>query len=177
MRQLAKEPELTKLSYPTTVEWATADKTWTKHLFVDTQGTFPSKFNTWETKTLEAELTRSDLIGWLRNPDRKSWSLCIPYDMGAVIKGCYPDFLVARKVHGSVVIDIVDPHLLSFEDAWYRAKGLAHYAATHADRFGRIELIRIEGDAIERLDLKDEETRQRVLAVTTNQHLRDIFDR
>jgi type III restriction enzyme len=70
-----------------------------------------------------------------------------------------------------------DAHLLSFEDAWHRAKGMARYAAKHADRFGRIELIQLDGDVIERLDLKDEQTRKRVLAVSTNEHLKELFDK
>lgn len=175
LRQLAKDPELTKPAYPDTVEWKKGGPSWKQHLYVDQDGLFPSKFNKWETKTLEAEFARTDFLGWLRNPDRKPWSVCIHYEMGGDIKGCYPDFLVARKVGRSVVIDIVDPHLLSFEDAWHRAKGMARYAAKHADRFGRIELIRIEGDSIDRLDLKDEETRKRVLAVSTNEHLKELF--
>ena len=86
---------------------------------------------------------RKDLVGWIRNPDRKPWSICVPYEMGKGFKGCYPDFLIVRKEHRRVYADIVDPHLLTFEDAWHRAKGLAKYAARHADQFGRIEMIRV----------------------------------
>jgi type III restriction enzyme len=177
VRQLASQPELTSLAYPETVEWTKVATTWKHHLYVDADGEFPSKFNTWETKTLEEELARDDIVAWLRNPDRKSWSLCVPYEMGGEWKGCYPDFLVVRKTNGGIVVDIVDPHLLSFDDAWQRAKGLAQYAARHADKFGRIDLIRIEDGVVERLDVKDEETRARMLAVSTNAHLRELFNR
>jgi type III restriction enzyme len=176
VRQLAKEPELAKLSYPQTVEWSGAEPTWPRHLYANEENCFPSKFNNWEAKTLSVELAREDVISWLRNPDRKPWSLCIPYEMDGEIKGCYPDFLIARLVNENIVIDIVDPHLLSFDDAWHRAKGMARYADTHSDQFGRIDLVRVEGDIIDRLNLKNEKIRRRVLGVSTNQHLRDLFD-
>ena len=116
------------------------------------------------------------MVGWIRNPDRKPWSLCVPYEMGKGYKGCYPDFLVARKVRGHLVADIVDPHLLTMEDAWYRAKGLAKYAAKHADKFGRIEMIRVVDGRVDRIDLIDEAQRDRVLRVSSNEHLRELFD-
>jgi type III restriction enzyme len=96
--------------------------------------------------------------------------------MGRGYKGCYPDFVVVRKVRGRLVADIVDPHLLTMEDAWYRAKGLAKYAAKHADKFGRIEMIRVINGRVDRIDLMDEVQRDRVLRVSTNDHLRELFD-
>lgn len=62
------------------------------------------------------------------------------------------------------------------EDAWYRAKGLAKFAAKHADQFGRIEMIRVVDGRVDRLDLMDEVQRDRVLRVSTNDHLRELFD-
>ena len=115
-------------------------------------------------------------MGWIRNPDRKAWSLCVPYEMGNQTRGCYPDFIVLRNENGDLVADIVDPHLLRYEDAWHRAKGLARYASKHADRFGRLEMIRVEGGEVQRLDLTDEKTRERVLNVSSNGHLRELFD-
>ena len=53
---------------------------------------------------------------------------------------------------------------------------MADYVAKHAEHMGRIELIRFEGDQVERLDLKDEETRRRVRGVSSNQHLRQLFE-
>ncbi len=136
MRGLAQEPEPTHPVYPDHTETTVGESSFDRHLYVDAGGRFSFKSTTWEEKTLEEELARNDVIGWLRNPDRKAWSVCVPYEMGGGYKGCYPDFLVVRKAGGHLVVDIVDPHLLTMEDAWYRATGLAQYAARHADRFG-----------------------------------------
>ena len=43
--------------------------------------------------------------------------------------------------------------------------------------FGRIELIIIEEDKIKRLNLNDEETRNKVKQVATNEHLQQLYDR
>ncbi len=96
--------------------------------------------------------------------------------MGTGYKGLYPDFLVVRRVSGHLVVDIVDPHLLTMEDAWHKAKGMAKYAARHADKFGRIEMIRVIDGRVDRLDLIDEAQRDRVLRVSSNDHLRELFD-
>jgi type III restriction enzyme len=174
---LAQEPELGVRVYPDHADITGArEGDLDRHLYVGPNGRFDFKATTWEEKTLEEELGRKDVVGWLRNPDRKDWSLCVPYEMGKGYKGCYPDFLVLRKKGQQVVADIVDPHLLTYEDAWHRAKGLAKYAAKHADKFGRIEMIRVEGDHVDRIDLIDEVQRDRVLKVSSNAHLRELFD-
>jgi len=173
---LAQDPELTNPVYPDQIETTVAEPSLDRHLYVDHSGKYTFKTTTWEEQTLAEEIGRKDVVGWLRNPARKPWSLCVPYEMGKGHKGCYPDFLVVRKVRGHLVADIVDPHLLTFEDAWHRAKGLAKYAARHADRFGRIEMIRVEDGRVDRLNLMDEVQRDRVLKVSTNDHLRELFD-
>lgn len=176
VRGLAQEPELTNPGYPIRPELPAADSEFDRHLYVDDEGMFSFKTTSWEDATLKEELARKGLVGWLRNPDRKPWSLCVPYEMGKGYKGCYPDFIVVRKEGSHLVADIIDPHLLDFEDAWHRAKGLAKYAAKHADKFGRIEMIRIEDGRVDRLDLMDEVQRARVLKVSSNDHLRELFD-
>jgi type III restriction enzyme len=74
------------------------------------------------------------------------------------------------------VLDILDPHTLSLEDAPAKAAGLAEFAAKHGSKFGRIELIIVEDTKMKRLDLADEITRNRVKAVTTHGHLKQLFD-
>jgi type III restriction enzyme len=176
IRGLALEPELTSPVYPEAPEVPRGEDAYDRHLYVDDKGGFSFKTTSWERATLEEELKRDDLVVWLRNPDRKPWSLCVPYEMGRAVKGCYPDFIIIRKQDGQLLADIVDPHLLSFEDAWHRAKGLARYAAKHADKFGRIEMIRVEDGRVDRIDLVDEKWRERVLDVSSNPHLRELFD-
>jgi type III restriction enzyme len=57
-----------------------------------------------------------------------------------------------------------------------KAKGFAEFASKHGMHFGRIELIRMEGNYLKRLDINDEEKRHRVLVVSNNDHLNDIFN-
>jgi type III restriction enzyme len=177
IRGLAQEPELTNPVYPDQVETTVTKSSFDTHLYVDSSGKYTFKTTSWEDATLAEELHPGrGVVGWLRNPDRKPWSLCVPYEMGKGYKCCYPDFVVIRKVDGQLVADIVDPHLLAMEDAWHRAKGLAKYAAKHADQFGRIEMIRVVDGRVDRLNLMDEVQRDRVLRVSSNDHLRELFD-
>ena len=60
-------------------------------------------------------------------------------------------------------------------DSYAKAKGLAQFAAKHAMDFGRIEVIRLVGKEIKRLDLMDATNRKRVLAVDSNAALDLIF--
>jgi type III restriction enzyme len=174
--RLATNAELSPLSYPKSIDVKKAEKTWPKHLYVNDASLFPAKFNTWETKVIEAEIARDDVVAWLRNPERKDWSLCVPYRLGGVQRPLYPDFLVVRSTPSGLEVDLLDPHLLSFEDAPAKAAGLAEYADKHWPDFGRIELIIVEGDEIKRLDLTDEQTRNRVRGVQTHEHLRQLYD-
>ena len=98
------------------------------HIYQDEEGRLPEKLNTWEAATLNEEMARPDFVGWLRNRDRQPWALCIPYEMGGSWKSCYPDFLIFRKKDGQIIVDIVDPHLTSIEDAPQKASALAKYA-------------------------------------------------
>lgn len=89
----------------------------------------------------------------------------------------YPDFLVIRQeANGEPVVDILEPRRSDSDDNWMKAKGLAEFASKHGMQFGRIELIRMEGEFLKRLDINDEEIRRRVLNVSNNDHLNDIFN-
>ncbi len=175
IRRLAVTPELAPLTYPTTIDVKRADKTWAKHLYVESTGAFPAAFNKWETRVLEEEVARPDVVAWLRNPDRKPWSFCVPYDLGGEDRALYPDFLVVRSVNGHLVVDILDPHSIELADAPAKAAGLARYAAQHWPRFGRIELIIVDGDNTRRLDLTDETIRDKVKGVTSHGELQRLF--
>ena len=167
---------MSPLSYPKSIDGKSAEKNWGKHLYVNDDSLFPAKFNTWETKVIEEEIARDDVVAWLRNPERKGWSLCVPYRLGGVQRPLYPDFLVVRSTPNGLEVDLLDPHLLSLEDAPAKAAGLAEYADKHWPDFGRIELIIVEGDEIKRLNLTDEQTRNRVRGVQTHEHLRQLYD-
>lgn len=88
----------------------------------------------------------------------------------------YPDFLVVRKEKGELTVDIIDPHSLSLSDAPAKAAGLAKFAAQHANDFGRIDMILLDGKKEKPLDLTDEAIRNKVKAVKTIEHLRSLMD-
>lgn len=176
VRGLAVDPEVAPIVYPERIEVRKGDQLLEKHLYVDEAGLFPSKLNEWETKVILKELEDPSVIGWIRNFDRKAWSLTIPYQEGGVFRALYPDFLVVRSTHDGLRIDILDPHHLDLADATTKASGLAQYAAKHANMFGRMELITVERGEIRRLNLKDEETRRKVMGVSNRGHLQQLFE-
>ena len=145
------------------------------HLYVDTNGRFVAKLNTWEHPVIEAEIARADVVGWLRNVPRKPWALSLPYEMGGKVLPMYPDFLVVRTEGAGLVVDILEPHSPALTDGYAKAKGLAKFAADHRMDFGRIEVIRLVGQVIHRLDLMNATNRKRVLSVDSNAALDLIF--
>jgi type III restriction enzyme len=172
------DPQLTDLVMPLTIEWTRGTRAWPKHLYIDDDGKFYEDFakSSWERIVLEKELTRDDVVGWLRNPDRKPWSLCFSYRQGAKWVPVYPDFLIFRSTSSGILADIVDPHLFADPRAPARAAGLAKYAADHSDKYGRIQLIIVDGDKIKAVDLMERKWRDKVAKVSTHDHLKDIFD-
>lgn len=178
VQRLAADPEVVPLVYPgDAIELTRGSRRWQKHIFVDNDGMAPLTLNTWERQVIEPEIDREEVRFWLRNVDRKPWSLSVPYELSGGPKPLYPDFLVVREeAAGDFVVDILDPHSLSLEDAPAKAAGLARYADKHAPDFGRIELIIVDRRQLRRIDLKDEVRRARVRAVQTHAHLRQLFD-
>lgn len=151
------------------------------HLFVDDSGIARINLNNWEEGVLEEEQKRSDYVCWLRNPPRKSWSLCIPYEMGDEQKPTYPDFLIVRKdIDDEYVIDILEPHDPTRIDNLGKAKGFAEYARQNPG-VGRIELIRMGKDGVghqrfKRLNMAKSAIRDKVAHAITNEELDHIFD-
>jgi type III restriction enzyme len=170
-------PILMPVSMSVTVDQPTKALNLPKHLYQDSDGAYPGKLNTWELAVLNDELKRTDIAGWLRNVPRKPWALTVPYE---VAQGDYtpvfPDLIVFRKAGNGVVADLLDPHLTEFDDAVPKARGLAAYAEKHGQLFGRIELIQIEKKRIDRLDLTDPDVRNKVKAVASNEHLRQLYE-
>lgn len=151
------------------------------HLFADGDGQSRLKLNNWEKGVLEEEQKQSDFVCWLRNPPRKPWSLCIPYENDNTIKATYPDFIVIRKDKMiGYVIDILEPHNPDYDDNLGKAKGFANYAEEEK-RIGRIQLIRTYKDAAGkekfiRLDMAKGSVRKKVLEAINNDELDHIFD-
>ena len=176
--RLASEPELLPgLVPPPTHRTLKAVERWQHHLYIDDAGEYSSHFNTWEDPTLREELGNStSLVGWLRNPSQKDWAICVPYILSGEVRGCYPDFVVFRTVHGELRPYIVDPHSLHLPDAPAKAAGMARFADRHAPDFGGIDLVIVNDDQTVRLDLTDEATRERVRKVENREHLQLLFD-
>lgn len=166
---------------PPSVEWSKAKRRWQRHLYVDAKGAFPEDFgqSSWEPKTVEVELKKSDVVGWFRNPARKPWSLCVTRLEGTRYVPFYPDLIFFRKTTGGIIADLIDPHLLAAEDMPARAVRLAQYAQTHSHQYGRIEMVIYENAKDEvgkHIDLTDEKLRKRVAQLTTTQQLRSLFE-
>ncbi len=155
---------------------------YTNHLYVDeaTRGV-KIKLNGWEAGLLKEEEKDKDFVCWLRNPDRRSWSLCIPYEKDGHSESMYPDFIVIRKDGPyDYFVDILEPHDPSRNDNVGKAKGLAKYAEKDYD-YGRIQLIRkvktpTGDEGFIRLDMSRSEVRTRVKSISTNDELNHIFD-
>jgi type III restriction enzyme len=180
VQEVAKDPEPLAFLPPAEIMLSVdakdpAYRNYAHHLYINATGHFVAQLNSWEHAVIEAEIGRDDVIGWLRNIERKPWALALPYEMGGVVKPMFPDFLVVRRDGAGLLVDILEPHAPSLADSYAKAKGLAQFAAKHRGQFGRIELIRLNGYEIKRLDMDDPGTRAKVLAVDSNAGLDLVF--
>lgn len=180
VQEVAKEPEPLAFLAPAEIMLSVdrndpATRSYAHHLYVDESSHFLAPLNSWEHAVIEAEIAKDDVVGWLRNIERKPWALALPYEFGGEVMPMYPDFLVLRKEADNIVVDILEPHSPALTDSYAKAKGLAQFAAKHWSQFGRTELIRLEGKEIKRLDLADPDNRAKVLAVNDNAGLDLVF--
>jgi type III restriction enzyme len=135
----------------------------------------------WESGVLEEEL-RNGAVCWLRNLDRKSWSLAIPCKASGVTAPMFPDLVVVTTDDRGYVFDILEPHDDSRKDNCDKARGLAEFAGTPVgQKYGRIQLIRKKEsptgkDRFYRLDLKNLAVRTKVRGITSNAELDRIFN-
>jgi len=174
IKSMSTEPQDIDLARPkswmeaTTARETNGDETplprYPHHLLCDDDGSFPAELNEWEREVLNTEMSRPGFLGWYRNPSRASQdSLGVAYSDDKQVRIVRPDFLFfSEQADGSVAADIVDPHGFHFSDALPKLKGLAEYAATHAEDFRRIEAIAKIGDQLRVLDLTDADTRAAV---------------
>jgi type III restriction enzyme len=152
---------------------------WERHLYIESSGQFRAELGTWEAGVLKEELAKPEVVGWLRNLDRKPWSLEIPYQTGGDIRPMFPDLVVVREVNGDLVIDILEPHDPSLSDNFEKAVGLAKFAEKHGAIFGRIQLIRKQsssgGEHFARLEINQTFTIRKLLLITSNPQLDEFF--
>lgn len=172
------------LNLPTTIDrYSGAGRCYNDHLYIDyEQGCAVIKLNTWEEGVLREEEARDDYVCFLRNPDRRKWALCIPYEKNGYDESMYPDFIVVRKDGPyDYFIDILEPHDPSRNDNLDKAKGLARYVEEDGYDFGRVQLIRQKKDEAgnvryKRLDMSKHEVRTKVRTAASNDELDHIFD-
>jgi type III restriction enzyme len=156
-----------------------SDPLWERHLYVESNGQFRAELGNWEAGVLQEELANPQVVGWLRNVDRKPWSLEVPYETGGDIRPMFPDLVVVRKVGGELLIDMLEPHDPSLADNFEKAVGLARFAERHGALFGRIQLIRKQssagGEHFARLEINQAAAIKKLLLITTNPQLDELF--
>ena len=171
----ARVPEAGFLELPNVVKLPACKEcaSYDKHLFQEADGKFRVSINGWEAPVINAEIP--GCVAWLRNVSKKPWALCYPYRMGGEWKPGYPDFLVVRKEGDGLVVDILEPHAGNLADAWNKAQGLAEFADKHGTNFGRIEMERVDGSKISRLDFNEPAIRARAITLASSQELDNLF--
>jgi type III restriction enzyme len=152
-----------------------------QHLYVDDGGNFRVELHPWEREIIEDELQNPEVVGWLRNLDRKPWSLEVPYRFGGTIKPMFPDLVIVRRDATGFLFDILEPHDPSLNDNAAKAVGLAEFAEKHWSLFSRIQLIRKKRapngqESYYRLDIGKEPVRRKVLKVNSDSELDEVFD-
>ncbi len=151
-----------------------------RHLYLDENKKFRADLGTWEQGVLQEELADSSVVGWLRNVDRKPWSLEIPYEQAGTVKPMFPDLVVIRKSDKGFIFDILEPHDSSLKDNVVKILGLAKFAEKHWRLFDRIQLIRKskEADGQEhylRLDVGNDAVRRKILKIESDNQLDQMF--
>ncbi|MFZ2114888.1 MAG: DEAD/DEAH box helicase family protein [Solirubrobacteraceae bacterium] len=168
-----------ELELPSTMEAVKGTESYDRHLYVGEHGKFSCRLNSWERPTVKQELKRDDILGWVRNLPRKSWSFLVPYEWEGNDVPMYPDFLFFRRDGEHIVVDIIDPHWDTNEDSSAKTKGLAKFAEKHGHQFGRIEVIVKDKAKLRRLDVNRDDVRAEAvnLEEQDNAELRRLFGR
>ncbi|WP_295544115.1 DEAD/DEAH box helicase family protein [uncultured Thiohalocapsa sp.] len=184
LRLATAKPVELQWRLPDRIEFRRTEKapSYERHLYLEEDGSFRADLGSWERGLLTEELADSDVVGWLRNLDRKPWSLEIPYQTGGAERPMFPDLVVVRRGEGDdgYRFDILEPHDPSLADNFEKAVGLARFAERHGHLFHRVQLIRKQaskagGERFFRLELNSEATRKQVLPVTSNAQLDAVF--
>ena len=181
LRLATAKPSVVQWVLPESIDFKRlpTDPLWERHLYVEDNGKFRAELGSWEAGVLKEELAKPEVLGWLRNLDRKPWSLEIPYESGGDVRPMFPDLVVVRKVGCEFVIDILEPHDPSLSDNFEKAVGLAKFAEQHGTLFGRIQLIRKQtsagGEHFARLEINQTATIKKLLLITSNPQLDDLF--
>lgn len=147
------------------------------HLFVDQNGIATFALNSWEQQIIKDAKKDPNFVCWLRNHDRKPWSLCLTYEMDGKVHPFYPDFIIVRKdSNGGYLLDIVEPHWKD-EDNIPKAKAMAKYTEGEDGNVERFEMTRVYDGKMLRLDFADATISHRLTDATkyNDDFLDDLF--
>lgn len=177
VRAQARESELVDLALPNTITASGDDPRWEKHVYGDSAGSFPAKFNSWEEEILKIELQPDrHLVAWHRNPTGGDRAVRVPYRDGDYDRPLYPDFVFFHDTEAGLKASIVDPHNYALADAGPKWRGLGAYADKHGDRYARIDaVIKDEAGALLRVDLKDSTVRSALAGANGKEQILQVF--
>jgi len=137
------------------------------HLMSDENGHFPlALLNTWERQIVFAELARTNVRGWYRNPSRAAAdSLSVAYrdDVTGNWRSMHPDFVFFHEIGGKIVASILDPHGHHLDDALMKLQALALFAGTYGEVFHRIEALAEVDGRMKVIDMQIADVRASVL--------------
>ncbi|GAB1478366.1 hypothetical protein MASR2M74_09130 [Paracoccaceae bacterium] len=178
LKSASVDPESIPWRFQDTIDFRRdpTEPLWEHHLYVEKDGNFRTALTSWEEGVLRDEMKRDDFAGWLRNVDRKAWSLEVPYQEDGVWKPMFPDMLIVRKSGADFEFDILEPHDDSRKDNIHKAKGLALFAERHGGKFKRIQMIRKKGDSYVRLEMNKSAVQTRVRKASTTSEIDSIFE-
>lgn len=173
--QQAKVPEPVAMIMPSQITAAKSNSQYPKHLYA-TKGRYPVKLTGWEADALKAELAKSTLVGWYRNPIGGTAAIAVPYIQSGITRTMYPDFVLFHQVGKKILIDIVDPHRPDQGDAGPKWTGLARYAKAHTAVLRRVVAVIKNADgALMSLDLKNPSVAIEMATASNETDVRNIF--
>jgi type III restriction enzyme len=168
VREAAPTPTQTMLDPPAVIVRRRGPITYADHLYTEATGGYPTVLNTWEAATMTPRIGDGSTVSWLRNLPTDTWALRVPWAQNNVAHPFYPDFLVVRRQDEDLVLDILDPHDHTRDDAPGKARGLSAYARAHGTLFGHIDLIAKVDGRMRVLHLESEAMRNAVDAIGDN---------
>ena len=158
IKRESDRPLPTSITLPTSKTESATGQPWERHILSDGHGMYRTELWAWEEHVLRSELD-AGCVAWYRNPATGRHSLQIPYTAAQGIRGMAPDFVFVHQVGGQLRASLIDPHGTHLADAVDKLKGLAQYAAKHAEDYHRIQSIAEVDGTYWMLNHKDEAIR------------------
>ena len=132
--------------------------------------------SSWERRVLEAEISRSDTIGWYRNLKGGERAIRVPYVIEGIEKPLYPDFVFVHETADGVKASLVDPHNYAFADTIHKWQGLAQYAKKHEADFHRVDaVIEAPDGELLALDLKNTKVQEEIRKIKSADGMLNLF--